>query len=214
MKHLMVPYLTGFGKHSKIQEIAESIKNSQRYHINIAPWESYHFMPEVEFSISHSYDSIFLQYTVHEKEIKAIYTKINDPVYKDSCVEFFVSPAGNEYYYNFEFNCLGTCLASFGKDRNERQMLPESVIGQIRSMTTFYKQDNLNQDYLWELTVALPVEVLCFSKRTILKAQSFRANFYKCGDDLSQPHYLVWNPIESNEPDFHLPEFFGEIEFL
>ena len=26
------------------------------------------------------------------------------------------------------------------------------------------------------------------------------------------PHYLSWNPIETPKPDFHRPEFFGELK--
>jgi hypothetical protein len=38
-----------------------------------------------------------------------------------------------------------------------------------------------------------------------------RANFYKCADNTRIPHYVSWNPIEVASPDFHRPEFFGEL---
>ena len=38
-----------------------------------------------------------------------------------------------------------------------------------------------------------------------------RANFYKCGDDTAYPHYGMWRPFQSDKPDFHRPEEFGEI---
>ena len=34
-----------------------------------------------------------------------------------------------------------------------------------------------------------------------------RMNLYKCGDDLSHPHFLSWQPIEAPKPNFHLPAF-------
>ena len=40
---------------------------------------------------------------------------------------------------------------------------------------------------------------------------SLRANFYKCGDKTAHPHYLSWSPIHTEKPDFHRPEFFGEL---
>jgi hypothetical protein len=40
-----------------------------------------------------------------------------------------------------------------------------------------------------------------------------KANFYKCGDELQTPHFLSWNPIEIDQPDFHRPDFFGTLEF-
>jgi hypothetical protein len=46
-----------------------------------------------------------------------------------------------------------------------------------------------------------------------MKGKKCRANFYKCGDDLPEPHFLAWNMINTEEPDFHRPEFFGTLEF-
>ena len=42
----------------------------------------------------------------------------------------------------------------------------------------------------------------------------WRANFYKCGDKTSHPHWLTWAPVDFPKPKFHLPEFFGWIEFM
>ena len=39
------------------------------------------------------------------------------------------------------------------------------------------------------------------------------ANFYKCGDDTTKPHYISWNPVKSINPDFHRPEHFGILNF-
>ena len=38
-----------------------------------------------------------------------------------------------------------------------------------------------------------------------------RTNFYKCGDYTEYPHYGVWNPIPLEKPDFHQPDYFGEV---
>ena len=43
--------------------------------------------------------------------------------------------------------------------------------------------------------------------------ESLRANFYKCGDGTSVPHFLSWSHIETETPDFHCPEFFGNMHF-
>ena len=39
----------------------------------------------------------------------------------------------------------------------------------------------------------------------------FRGNCYKCGDRTEHPHYLAWNPVNTLSPDFHRPEFLGEM---
>jgi hypothetical protein len=43
------------------------------------------------------------------------------------------------------------------------------------------------------------------------KGLRLQGNFYKCGDETETPHYLVWNNIEWEKPDYHRPEFFGEL---
>jgi hypothetical protein len=44
-----------------------------------------------------------------------------------------------------------------------------------------------------------------------MPTESLRANFYKWGDGTSVPHYLTWSHIVTETPDFHRPEFFGEL---
>jgi hypothetical protein len=40
-----------------------------------------------------------------------------------------------------------------------------------------------------------------------------RGNFYKCGDELGVPHFVSWTKIKTDSPAFHMPEFFGGLEF-
>jgi hypothetical protein len=47
-----------------------------------------------------------------------------------------------------------------------------------------------------------------------LKGKTFRANFYKCGDMLSVPHYVTWNPVGTKKPDYHQPAYFGLLKFI
>jgi hypothetical protein len=44
--------------------------------------------------------------------------------------------------------------------------------------------------------------------------EKIMGNFYKCADDTAFKHYLSWNPILTPNPDFHRPEFFGELRFV
>lgn len=36
-------------------------------------------------------------------------------------------------------------------------------------------------------------------------------NFYKGADGSATPHYVSWNPIQTANPDFHCPEYFGTL---
>ena len=62
-----------------------------------------------------------LKMTAMEENPKAEYTKYNDPVYKDSCLEFFVRfNSENPKYMNFEMNSNGAFLAAIRTDRKNK----------------------------------------------------------------------------------------------
>ncbi len=66
----------------------------------------------------------------------------------------------------------------------------------------------------WHITFIIPISALYkdrFASWDELKGA--RCNFYKCGDGLSKPHYLSWAPVLTEKPNFHSPQFFGEVEF-
>lgn len=65
--------------------------------------------------------------------------------------------------------------------------------------------------FAWNLLVAIPFELIGLDGNNL--PEKLYANFYKCADGTSLPHYLSWSPIETEKPDFHRPDFFGEIYF-
>ena len=64
--------------------------------------------------------------------------KFQDPVYKDSCVEFFVDafPDPGRGYVNFETNAAGTLLAAFGPDRSHREAALARGPGRVRGASS------------------------------------------------------------------------------
>lgn len=190
--------------------IAEKLDSLDKNHIAALNWPEYFYQPSVHFSIAYQEDHIFLKYYVAEKDIRATYGVINDPVYRDSCVEFFISIDDDQRYYNFEFNCIGTCRAAYGANRVERDFLPKSLIETIGHQSSFKLNNGLVN---WELTLSLPKELFCHHSLVSFKGLRGKANFYKCGDDLPVPHFLSWNPIDTATPDFHQPLSFGELMF-
>jgi len=210
MPRIEVPFIETT-QHNAIEEIADVINNNQRNGIENIPWPAFNYKPNVEFSIAHSNSCVYLKYYVNEQAIKAVYVNTNDPVYKDTCVEFFLSFQQDKEYYNFEFNCIGTRLAAFGSGKENRRFLPADIINNIKFYAVI---KNEAHGITWELTVAIPLNVFCFHKLSSIKGMKCFANFYKCGDELPQPHFLSWAPVESTAPNFHLRNFFEEIHFL
>lgn len=169
------------------------------------------------FSISHDGSSIYLIYHVTEDQVRAINTEYNSAVWDDSCVEFFLSlETDGENYYNFEFNAIGTVLGAYGKNRNQREWLSESLLSQVQTAPSLGRQviESLEETTSWTLQVRIPVQVLNFSGVKDLSGMDGHANFYKCGDKLKQPHFLSWKPVILPSPDFHQPRFFGQLSFL
>lgn len=211
MKELDVFFRPYAGGDKNISAIAQALRMEEMHSLSFAPWPLFPYKPKVLFSIAYNNTNIYLQYRVEEKQIQAANGDFNTPVYQDSCVEFFISFGDEEAYYNFEFNCIGTVLAGYGKEKKNRLFLSEAMLNKIGCQAVICKSEgNLPQ---WELTIILPLEVFAFHQLITLKGAVCRANFYKCGDELPEPHFLAWANIESPTPDFHLPGFFGTLKF-
>jgi hypothetical protein len=179
-------------------------------------WPEYSYKPGVKVALAYSDSEIFLKYYVSEDYFKAEMTEPNQNVYEDSCVEFFVSPAGDGIYYNFEFNGIGTCLLGTGTCRQDSRRADPEIISRIRRLSSVGNNPvpERTGKFEWTLTVAISYRVFFHHNINDLKGKIFRANFYKCGDGLKVPHYVTWNPIGTQSPDFHRPEFFGTMKFV
>ena len=177
-----------------------------------------------------------LLYTLEGEQLLARYTQNWDMVCRDSCVECFIaSEPNNPSYVNLEFNPLGTCWAQIGPDREHRDKLSTAAVSTIfrRGFITTSSMDTGGLDgqnrVRWEMLVMLPMpEVDILKNRAMqlaeqssgadcegnmLKGTRLRANFYTTGDDLQKPVYQSWCAIDTPHPDFHQPDYFGEVVF-
>jgi hypothetical protein len=200
-----------------VEEISASLdKKKERIRVDIINWQDYNYKPEVDVSISYSDHEIFLKYYINESYFKAEKTETNQMVCEDSCVEFFVSPEDDGIYYNLEFNGIGTCLLGSGTERANNTRANPDIISKIRRLSSAGKKPikETTGDYSWTITIAIPFEVFFRHKIKDLKGKTFRANFYKCGDMLTVPHYVTWNKIVTEKPDYHQPAYFGLLKFI
>lgn len=178
-------------------------------------WEAYPYKPKVSFRIAHTEDAVLLHYKVREATVRAKYGEDNGSVWTDSCVEFFSIPAGDGIYYNIECNCIGTILVGAGPQRNGRQHAPQEVIAEIQRWSSLGREpfEERKEETDWEVALIIPYKVFFLHDIASLDGKTVKANFYKCGDELQTPHFLSWNPIAIEQPDFHRPDFFGTLEF-
>lgn len=180
--------------------------------IDTVNWNEFPYMPEVSFKIAHSDKAVAVMFEVSEDNVKAVTTESNGPVWEDSCVEFFIKHPVKPGYMNIEINCIGTALAAYRTSRNDASHFPEEKIASIRRVCSLPHEpvDIHEKGKKWWLIEVVPFELLGIEG----KPESLRANFYKCGDKCETMHFLSWNPIGIPQPDFHRPDFFGEIRFM
>ena len=199
------------------ESISTSLEiETEKIPIDKLNWEAFAYKPDVAFSIGHSENVLYLKFYVSEAHILAQHSKPNSSTHRDSCVEFFIDPDQSGGYYNFEFNCIGTTHLAYGPNRHKRSFVAEEkILDQVFTASTLGTTpfEEKSGAFQWEMVVALPASLFVHHPDLNFKSLNSKANFYKCGDDTSLPHYLSWNKINSPKPDFHLPEFFGSLLF-
>lgn len=212
MKKITVQNIKSFADEDDLTFISRSMDLQLSHEINAQSWKEYYTVNRASFSIAYSENSLFLKFYVKEQYLNSSVRNINGDVHKDNCVEFFI--AFEKEYYNIEVNCLGSIKVGYGEGRQNRKMLSEDTIKKIKIHTILNSSINSVNDLMyWEILLIIPKELFCFSSIDSFQDLNCKANFYKCGDDLPEPHYLSWNLIETENPDFHRPEFFGELYF-
>jgi hypothetical protein len=166
--------------------------------------------------------NIYGIFRVEDQYVRSVHTGFQSDVWKDSCVEFFVQPKVDGGYFNFEFNAGGTLLASHVIDParvdgrlKEFQPLASSDDREIRRFSTLAPvvEPEIPTPMIWHLEFSIPFAVLEKYAGPIgaVAGQIWQANFYKCGNETSHPHWLSWSPLR--ERNFHDSSSFGQIEF-
>lgn len=180
----------------------------EKQQIEYVLWKEPAIVPEVSFTLAYTKEALFIKFNVTEPASKPLYKNINDPVYRDSCVEVFIAISKDETYYNLEFNALGTCLGQTGSTKDNREFISPVILGEISSYTEMRESEE--HMHSWQLTLKVPFVVFIHHDKTAIVNRPLRLNFFKCGDDLPNRHHMAWNEVKSDEPNFHQIEYFGE----
>ena len=174
-------------------------------------WESDPpYRPATYFKMGVVDDSLVATLKCYEENPRAVFTQRDDPVYNDSCLEFFVAPiSGRDEYINVEMNSRATFLCEYGKGKYDRVFL-KSFTDAEPAVEAFNGTDA--QGAFWGVTATLTKEFLSavynISKSDI-DFETVKANFYKCGDACDVQHYLAFSPVTTLPPGFHNPECFA-----
>ena len=176
--------------------------------------------PKVQAKAAWDGRALYVLFRVEDRYVRAVIEEYQGPVCRDSCVEFFFTPGTDisAGYFNLEVNCGGTALFNFQKRPREdvvpisredferieiAHSMPGRVEPEIRSPVTWTVEYRIPLDILEKYTEVTPAA----------PGVEWRANFYKCADQTSHPHWLTWSPVDFPRPNFHLPEHCGTLVF-
>lgn len=185
--------------------------------------ESSRHRPQSTVKLLYDDDTVYGLFEVRDRYVRSVVTHLGGPVCKDSCVEFFVAPATDSGYVNFEFNAGGTLHASHvrkharkpGGGFEDYRMLQPEEAGQVKIAHSLpaVVDPEITVPVDWWLAFAIPFRLLnaTTGSQTPRDATAWRANFFKCGDLTSHPHWASWNPVP--QLNFHDPGAFGTLVF-
>jgi hypothetical protein len=177
--------------------------------------------PEVHAQLGHNGTHLFLRFVTQDRYVLSRTTRANGPVCTDSCVEFFVEPLPGLGYFNLEINAGGTVHCSHVTDPTPApggfagcSLLTPDELATIAVSTTLPPviDPEIAGPLDWAMCAIVPIAL--FSKRlgrTPPVPGTWRANFYKCADHSSHPHWASWAPIRE-QLAFHVPACFGTLE--
>ena len=178
-----------------------------------------HF-PRVQVKVAYDDAAVSVIFKVEDRYVRAVAKHYQDRVYEDSCVEFFFTPADNvsRGYFNLEMNCCGVGLFHFKSGGGGQAVhVAENDFREIQIAHTMHQDllSEIQNPVTWGLEYRVPLGILAKYCEVTVPAPEriWRANFYKCGDKTSHPHWLSWSAVDHPTPQFHLPEYFGVLEF-
>jgi hypothetical protein len=173
-------------------------------------WDQSGTFPTVSGAITASPQGLEISFDVREEELRVTHAHHNEMVCEDSCVEFFCRPYPDDpRYINIEVNPLGTVLLGIGAGRKpERALATKEQIATLGVRTTI---DRSSAGPHWTVNYTVTYDLIAGLYGREPMGRTIYANFYKCGDGLPVPHWGSWLPVGTKAPDFHRPEFFGEL---
>lgn len=184
--------------------------------------ESSDHHPRVSVRLAYDGTIVSALFRTEDRYVRSVRTRFQDLVCNDSCVEWFVQPLPGRGYFNFEFNCGGTLHVSFIENPTRTAdgfvkftRLSEADVRQvvIRTSMPAVVDPEITTPVVWTALIQVPVRLFDRYLGPVSTAPGtvWRANFFKCADETSHPHWLTWSPV--GELNFHRPQDFASLVF-
>ncbi|WP_266082985.1 carbohydrate-binding family 9-like protein [Haladaptatus caseinilyticus] len=169
-------------------------------------------------------EALYLHFQVEDHHISSQVTALNGPTFQDSSVELFADPNPDEdsRYFNFEANCCGYFKLAWQEEGWQergigRDLVSASSAERIRVETSIEgsTHEPRDDDTGWWLAAAIPFSVLRSLTGVDIDPNPgtvWSGNVYRSGV-ASDEQKATWNPMPTEEPAYHSPEYFGRFRF-
>ena len=182
--------------------------------------------PDVRFRALCGGGRIAVRFDVRgDRFVRSVATEPQGDVWKDSCVEFFVQPAGAAGHFNFEMDAGGTLLASYIVDNRrlpeggyaDWAPLPPEWMARVGVRTSLPRvvDPPLPGPLDWRAELSVPLELLEAVGGAPCRPRAgdeWTANFFHCGDETPSPRWGAWSGV-GEKLDFHQTARFGVLRF-
>jgi len=163
--------------------------------------------------------ALYLGWICEDYDIQATFTQRDSRFWEEEVVEFFVTPAALDRYFELQWNPLGGTFDAIitnelGPDGSSRQFKGDWSYT-AASMTYAVRvdgsvQNSSDRDQRWTVEVRIPFADL--KVPTPQPGDVWRGSFYRFNRDRDgDPEPLSWSPTML--PGFHQPARFGYLRF-
>src|SRR5688572_8755966 len=163
--------------------------------------------------------ALYVGWVVDDGDIQATFTQRDSRFWEEEVVEFFVTPATLERYFELQWNPLGATFDAIIANQIAQDGRSQGIKGDwsyTARDTTFNVrvdgsvQNSSDRDERWTVEVRIPFTD--FSVRPPRPGDVWRGNFYRFNRDRGrEPEQLSWSP--TIWPGFHQPARFGYLRF-
>lgn len=191
---------------TKIKKVG--IEHAEKFVLENKLWGLDAYIGSVYAQVAYDDEGFTVRFTVGESNPLREKKQHLEFVHEDSCVEFFVNflPEESDKYINFEVNAAGAMNVAFRSNRNDGVPL------MLEEIESFHITPQIQEEN-WSVTYKIGYDFIkkYYPEFDMKRCDYIKGNFYKCGDKTEIEHYLSYFKVETEQPDFHRPEFFGKI---
>lgn len=200
----VIPHINvenGYGADRIITMLEES---GLKANIDRVNWPEFPYKPLTTFSIAHTDKSLYIDFFVRCNYLRAMNYETNTPVHEDSSVAMaFQAPSRENSFVYLEFNCIGTKAGQYIEAGESTRQIDPSVLDKIVVSPScgFKPFRELEGLFSWNILAEIPLSL--FGLESVdFPVKGIRCNFYKCASGTQQPHFLSWQPVDTQKPDF------------